>query len=133
MPIKRTDKIMDKTAKTGGQKGIEGKRSEENSNEQIFYLELLCWYCAIGLWNILNRRHNDSSHNAIGVSEERRGLGKRVETVPPSYSLTKHVRLESSPAHRHLAVSYALNVTSRRAIMWIIVCRLSTVSRCLKC
>ena len=81
----------------------------------------------------LKRKRNESSHNATGVSTERMGLGKRVETVPLSHSLTKRFQLESSPAHRHFAISYARNVASKRAILWIIVGRLSAVSRRLKC
>ena len=94
--------------------GIGRKRNEENSNKVKLYFDLLCRFCAFGMWNVLKRRRNESSRNAIGVSTERGRLGKRVR---PSHSLTKCVELESSAAHRHFAVSYARNVASKRAIL----------------
>ena len=99
----------------------------------VFYLERWCWCCAFVLWNILTRRHSESSHNAIWVSTERRRLAKRIETVPPSHFLSKQVRLESSPANRHFAVNYARHIASKRAILCVTVCRLSAVSCCLRC
>jgi hypothetical protein len=96
---------MDNMRRQGDRRGIGGKGSEENKNKDIFYLDLLC----------------------IWIVEQ---LDK---TVPPSHSLTEYVRLESSPAHRHFTLSYARHIASKRAIFWIIVCRLSAVPRCLQC
>jgi len=92
---------MDKMRREGDRMEIGSKRSKKivirryfNSN---FCADTMHLKCGISL----KRNRNESSHNAIGVGTERMELDKRVETVPPSHSLTKRARLESSPAHRH--------------------------------